>query len=142
MDNIASPHKLSAQGDQRGVAPADCMLKLWQVGTKRVQMKGVLPWLVRWARRAETKDLYPAFAILVSPVQNIFSLTVRNFSLYFPIAQQPGHGQAIVQGRLVSECVSPVLPTHPSASRANNVHASSSLLPFHSFVYQADARPF
>jgi hypothetical protein len=36
-------------------------------------MKGLLPWLVRWARRAGTRDFYPALAALVSPVQNIFS---------------------------------------------------------------------
>jgi hypothetical protein len=37
-----------------------------------VQMKEVIPWLVRWARRACTIDFYPASAALVSPVQNIF----------------------------------------------------------------------
>ncbi len=36
-------------------------------------MKGVLPWFVRWARRAGTRDSNPALAALVSPVQNIFS---------------------------------------------------------------------
>jgi hypothetical protein len=37
-------------------------------------MKGVLPWLVRWARRAGIRiiDFCPALAALVSPVQNIF----------------------------------------------------------------------
>jgi hypothetical protein len=40
---------------------------------------------------------------LVSPVQNIFFLTVHN--LCVPLAQQPG--QAVVHGRLVSECVFP-----------------------------------
>jgi hypothetical protein len=64
-------------------------------------MKGVLPCLVRWALHAGTKDFYPALAALVSPVQNIFNLCV-------PIAQQPE--QAVVQGRLFSECVSPVIP--------------------------------
>jgi hypothetical protein len=62
-------------------------------------MKGILSWLVRWALHASTEDFYPALAALVSPVQNIFNLCV-------PIAQQPG--QAVVQGRLFSECVSPV----------------------------------
>ncbi len=35
-------------------------------------MKEVLPWLVRWARRAGARDLCPALAALVSPVQNVF----------------------------------------------------------------------
>ncbi len=32
------------------------MLKLRRMGTHRVQIKGVLPWLVRWACRANTRD--------------------------------------------------------------------------------------
>jgi hypothetical protein len=35
-------------------------------------IKRVLPWLVRWARRAGTRCFYPASAALISPVQNIF----------------------------------------------------------------------
>jgi hypothetical protein len=42
------------------------------MGTQRVQMKGGLPWLVRLALRAGTKDFCPALAVLVGPVQNIF----------------------------------------------------------------------
>jgi hypothetical protein len=38
-------------------------------------MKGVLPRLVRWTRRAGTRDFYPAFATLASPAQNIVFLT-------------------------------------------------------------------
>jgi hypothetical protein len=38
-----------------------------------VHMKGVCPWLVRWAFRAGTRDFRPALAALVGPVQNIFS---------------------------------------------------------------------
>ncbi len=38
-----------------------------------VQMKEVLPWLVRWARRAGTRDFGPALTMpLVNPVQNNF----------------------------------------------------------------------
>ncbi len=33
--------------------------------------EGVLPWLVRWALRASTRDFYPALAALVSPVQTM-----------------------------------------------------------------------
>jgi len=39
-------------------------------------MTGVLPWLVRWARRAGT-----GVAALVSPVQNIIFLTAYFFTL-------------------------------------------------------------
>ncbi len=41
--------------------PAD-LLQLRQMETYGVQMKGVLPWLVRWARRAVIRDFYPALA--------------------------------------------------------------------------------
>ncbi len=40
------------------------------MGTQRVQIKAVLPMLVRWACRA---NFCPALAALVGPVQNIFS---------------------------------------------------------------------
>ncbi len=40
------------------------------MGTQRVQMKGVLPWLVCWAVQDVTKDFRPALVALVSPVQN------------------------------------------------------------------------
>jgi hypothetical protein len=61
-------------------------------------MKGVLPWSVRWARRAGTIDFYFALAALVRPVQNIIFLGEHFFTLLVPIAQQPG--QAVVLGRL------------------------------------------
>ncbi len=71
-------------------------------------MKGVLPWLVRWTRRAGTKDFCPALAAIVSPAQNVIFLTVHFFTLLVPIAQQPG--QAGVLGRL-SLCLC-IWPTH------------------------------
>jgi hypothetical protein len=58
----------------------------------------VLPWLVCLACRGGTRDLYPALAALVSPVQNNFVLAACFFSLCATIAQQPG--QAVVLGRL------------------------------------------
>ncbi len=62
-------------------------------------MKGVHPWLARWARRAGTQDFFnPVLAAPVSPVQNIFFLAAYFFTLYVPIAQQPG--KAVVPGRL------------------------------------------
>ncbi len=79
-------------------------------------------WLVRWARRAGTRNFFPALAALVIPVQNIFFLAAKCFILCVPIAQQPAAGvsvpeflaclafsrlnsgtetgQAVVQGRL------------------------------------------
>ncbi len=36
-------------------------------------MRGFLPWLVRWSRRAGTIDFSIALAALVSPVQILFS---------------------------------------------------------------------
>jgi hypothetical protein len=45
-------------------------------------MKGVLPWSVRWTRRAGTRDLYNALAALVSPEQKVFFSSPHTFSLY------------------------------------------------------------
>jgi hypothetical protein len=61
-------------------------------------MRGVLPWLVRWTRRAGTIDFCLALAALDSTVQNIIFLIVHFFALFVPIAQLPG--QAGVLGRL------------------------------------------
>jgi hypothetical protein len=36
-----------------------------QMGTHGVHLKGVLPWLVPWARRAGTRYFYPVLAALV-----------------------------------------------------------------------------
>jgi hypothetical protein len=56
-------------------------------------MKGILPWLVRWACLAGTRDFCSPLAALVGQVQNIFCTLFR-----VPIAQQPG--QAAVLGGL------------------------------------------
>ncbi len=68
------------------------------MGTQRVQMIGVLPWLVRWALHVGTRDFCSALATPVGPVKNIFFLTVHYFNSFVPIAQQTG--QAAVLGRL------------------------------------------
>ncbi len=65
---------------------------------QRVQMKGVLPWLVRWACHAGTGDFCSALAALFDTVQNIFLLTVHCFNAFVPIAQQAG--QAVMLGGL------------------------------------------
>jgi hypothetical protein len=69
-----------------------------QIGTQRVQMKGILPLLVRWALCAGTRDFCPNLTALVGPVQNIFFLIVCYFNSFIPIAQQAG--QAALPGRL------------------------------------------
>jgi hypothetical protein len=68
------------------------------MGTQRVHMKGVLPWLVRWACRGSTIGFCSALTALVGRVQNIFFLIVLYFSTFVPNAQQAG--QAAVLGRL------------------------------------------
>jgi hypothetical protein len=54
--------------------------------TQRVQMKGLLPWLVCWACRAGTRDFCSALAALLGTVQNIFFLTVHYLNFFDPIA--------------------------------------------------------
>jgi hypothetical protein len=59
-------------------------LKLRQMGTHGVQMRGVLSCLVRLARGgAGTRDFCPVSAAIVSPVQNIFPQP-NTISLIFP----------------------------------------------------------
>jgi hypothetical protein len=48
------------------------LLKLRWMGTVRGQMRGVLPWLVRWACCSVTKDFCSALASLIGQVQKIF----------------------------------------------------------------------
>jgi hypothetical protein len=60
-------------------------------------MKGVLSWLVRWARqRACARVFCPALAVL-QPVKKVFSSS-DYFTSFVPIAQQAG--QAVVPRRL------------------------------------------
>jgi hypothetical protein len=67
-------------------------------------MKEVLPWMVRWACRADKRDFCSALAALVSPVQNILFLIVHYFNAFFPIAQRAR--QAAVLARLsLSMCL-------------------------------------
>ncbi len=64
-------------------------------------MKMVLPWLVRSACRAGTRDFCSALAALVGPVQNIVFLTEQYFHSCVPIAQQAG--QEAMLGRTFGE---------------------------------------
>ncbi len=74
------------------------LLKLRWMGTQRVQIKGLLLWLVRFACRAGRRDFCSALAALVGPLQTILFLTVHYFNSLVPIAQKAG--QAAVRGRL------------------------------------------
>ncbi len=48
-------------------------------------MKGVLPWLVHWARCAATRDLYPALDSQIGPLQNIFFFLTRETREGWPL---------------------------------------------------------
>jgi hypothetical protein len=61
-------------------------------------MKGVLPWLVHWARRASTRDFCPALDALVGPVQKYFFPHGTLF--HFVCPHRPQAGQEVVPGRL------------------------------------------
>jgi hypothetical protein len=72
--------------------------------TQRVQMKGGLPWLVRWACRVGTREFFSAWTAQVGPVQNIIFLTVNYLKSFVPIARQAG--QTAVLGRMsLSMCL-------------------------------------
>ncbi len=49
------------------------LLKLRWMGTQRVQIERILPWFIRYACRAGTRDFCSALVALVVPVQSIFS---------------------------------------------------------------------
>jgi hypothetical protein len=68
-------------------------------------MKGVLPWLVRWARHAGTRDFYPGLAALVSPITKYFFPHHTLFQ--FMCTHRPATWAGSRAGPPVSECVSP-----------------------------------
>ncbi len=69
------------------------------MGTQGVHMKGVLPWLVCWARCAGSRDFYPALAAQAGLVQNFFFLTGHYFL-------PPSKRQAVVLRRLsLNKCL-------------------------------------
>jgi hypothetical protein len=59
------------------------------MGTQKVQMKGVLPWLVFCACHDDRRDFCSALAVLVGTVRNIFFFTAHYFDTYDPIAACP-----------------------------------------------------
>ncbi len=99
------------------------LLKLSWMETQRVQMKGLLPWLVRSARCAGTRDFCPALAALVGLVQKKFShRTLLYFTSFVSIAQQAG--QAVLPGRLsLNMCI--CVPMLWSRSRSRNPKLTS-----------------
>jgi hypothetical protein len=68
-------------------------------------MKGVLPWLVRRACRAGTRDLHSALAALIDPVQKILFSSPYYFNSFVPIADRSASWQAVVLGRLSFMCL-------------------------------------
>jgi hypothetical protein len=60
------------------------LLKLRQMGTQSVKMKGVLPLLVRLVLHAGTRGFCPAVAALFSPIKNILFFTVHYFNTFVP----------------------------------------------------------
>jgi hypothetical protein len=62
-------------------------------------MKGVLPFLVRWACRADKRFLFCLGCSCRLNPKYLFP-TVHYFNSFVPIAQQAGHWQAAVLGRL------------------------------------------
>jgi hypothetical protein len=93
-------------------------------------MKGVFPWLVRLARRAGTRGFCTALAALVSPVQNIFPPSHIFFSLFVPIAQQPG-GQSC-RVACILKCVSAYILEYSNCKRG------LAAFPPSPFVYKSD----
>ncbi len=65
-------------------------------------MKEALPWLVILARRAGTRDFFPALAALVSPVQNFFP---HRTLFQFVCPHRPSTWAVRRAGPPVSECV-------------------------------------
>ncbi len=69
--SVRHPERLLERGD-----PCWLLLLRW-MGTQRVHMKRVLPWLVHWACHACTRDFCSALAGQVSPVQKCVSLPYK-----------------------------------------------------------------
>ncbi len=87
--------QFSSETIERG-GPCWLLILRW-MGSQIVQMKGALPWLVRWA-------CLPHGCSVVLPIQNICFLTVHYLNSFVLIAQQAG--QAAVLGRLsLSKCL-------------------------------------
>ncbi len=82
---LTSSLAVSTRDTIEGAGPC-WLLKLRWMGTERVQMKGVLPWLVPWAGRADTRDFRSALVAPVSPVQIFF---FSPYTLSIPLSPSP-----------------------------------------------------
>jgi hypothetical protein len=78
------------------------------MGTQRVQMKVVLPWLVRTACRAGTRAFISALTAVVGPMHNIFFLALYYFNSFVPPPSKLGRQSCRVACLLV--CVSGIEP--------------------------------
>ncbi len=68
------------------------------MGTQRVQMKGVLPWLVLGGLSCQYKRFLFSLGCSSQPSTNIFFLTIHFFNSFVSVNHQAG--QAAVLGRL------------------------------------------
>jgi hypothetical protein len=103
-------------------------------------MNWVIPWLIRWACRAGTRDFGPALAALVGPVQNIFFRTVHYFTSFVPIIQHAG--QAVVPHCLsLTMYLWSMVMEHFQGTGPG--HAISDLAPYqnHSFFSDLNLKP-
>jgi hypothetical protein len=99
------------------------LLRLRWMGTQRVQMKGVLPWLVRWAFRAGTRDFWSALAAIVGSVQNIVQvLSALPCTVYVCTAHAYTAGCPMY-------CVSCVLPMQVLAAVLCTTYAGTACCP-------------
>ncbi len=100
---------------KRGGGPCWLLKLRWMhwMGTQRVQMKEVLSWwLVRWARRACTRDL-----AALSAQYKWFTFSPYTILIY---ASSPATWACSRAGPSVSECVSPFL-THYFSVRMSHI---------------------
>ncbi len=67
IDSLSDTPRETREGWPLLIVEAEANGVLWSTNER------ALPWLVRQARRAGTKDFYTVLAALVSPVQTIFS---------------------------------------------------------------------
>ncbi len=96
-------------------------MNLRQMEALGVRMQGVLPRLVRWARRAVTRDFCPALAALISPGQNIIFLTAHFFHFISP------HHSATLPG---SRAGSPVSVSLCSTLTHSQQHFNAPISPY------------
>jgi hypothetical protein len=68
-------------------------------------MKGVLPWLVRWACRASRRDFCPALAALARPSSKYFFPHRTYSNSFVPIGPQAGQAAGVLGHLSISMCL-------------------------------------